>query len=128
MTQYRTIYNKDTGEIVRVMRMNDDMLATNLSNNPHWAYINAETLNYRQKRVDLTTLQIVDAPILPDIAEYIRSKRANLLLTSDWTQAADSPLSDAKKAEWAAYRQALRDMPATQQVNSIEEIVWPTRP
>jgi hypothetical protein len=40
----------------------------------------------------------------------------------------DSPLSEAKRAEWAAYRQALRDLPETQAVNSVEEIVWPARP
>ena len=128
MMQYRTIYNNQTGEIVRVMRMSDDMLAANLVNNPTWSSINAETSNYRQKRVDLDTLQIVDLVISHDIADYIRSKRANLLRNSDWTQMADSPLSDAQKTAWATYRQALRDMPDTQLVNTIDEIVWPIEP
>ena len=43
----------------------------------------------------------------------ILQKRNNKLLASDWTQLSDSPLSDSKKAEWATYRQALRDLPAT---------------
>jgi hypothetical protein len=43
----------------------------------------------------------------------MRLKRDSLLLQSDWTQFADSPLSDSKKAEWATYRQQLRDFPAT---------------
>ncbi len=43
----------------------------------------------------------------------MRSKRDSLLLQSDWTQFADSPLSDSKKAEWATYRQQLRDFPST---------------
>jgi len=43
----------------------------------------------------------------------MRSKRDALLLQSDWTQFADSPLSDSKKAEWVTYRQALRDFPST---------------
>lgn len=128
MMQYRTIYNNQTGEIVRVMRMSDDMLAANLVNNPTWSSINADTSNYRQKRVDLDTLQIVDLVISHDIADYIRSKRANLLRNSDWTQMADSPLSDAQKTAWATYRQALRDMPDTQLVNTIDEIVWPIEP
>ena len=39
-----------------------------------------------------------------------RSMRDALLAESDWTQyAEDNPLSDEKKAEWATYRQALRD-------------------
>ena len=42
----------------------------------------------------------------------LRRRRQVDLSSSDWTQAADSPLSDAKKAEWATYRQQLRDLPA----------------
>ena len=43
----------------------------------------------------------------------IRRERDSLLFKSDWTQMPDNPLSDSKKAEWSAYRQALRDVPAT---------------
>ncbi len=46
-------------------------------------------------------------------ATELRIQRDRLLKESDWTQAADSPLSDTKKAEWATYRQALRDLPAS---------------
>jgi hypothetical protein len=40
----------------------------------------------------------------------MRAHRNKLLSASDWTQASDSPLPDAKKAEWALYRQQLRDI------------------
>lgn len=55
-----------------------------------------------------------------------RNTRNSRLADSDWTQAADSPLSDAKKAEWATYRQQLRDLPAntTDPANPI----WPAPP
>ena len=43
----------------------------------------------------------------------MRQERIALLAQSDWTQMADSPLSNSKKAEWATYRQALRDFPAS---------------
>ena len=33
------------------------------------------------------------------------------LAESDWTQMADTALTTEKKAEWATYRQALRDLP-----------------
>lgn len=39
-----------------------------------------------------------------------RRVRNDLLVMSDWTQLPDSPLDAAKKAEWATYRQALRDL------------------
>lgn len=45
-------------------------------------------------------------------AELIREERLKDLQSSDWTQMPDSPLSDAKKAEWAVYRQKLRDLPS----------------
>ena len=50
---------------------------------------------------------------LPAPLVILREQRDHLLLVSDWTQAADSPLSTSKKAEWATYRQTLRDLPNT---------------
>ena len=49
----------------------------------------------------------------------VRRKRNNKLYNSDWTQSSDSPLSDAKKTEWATYRQALRDLPASENPNEF---------
>ena len=45
------------------------------------------------------------------IEAEVRSLRDYKLGRSDWTQFADSPLSDSKKADWASYRQALRYIP-----------------
>ncbi len=44
---------------------------------------------------------------------HFRILRNRKLKNSDWTQANDSPLSDTKKAEWATYSQALRDLTKT---------------
>ena len=41
----------------------------------------------------------------------IIEKRNGKLRACDWTQIPDSPLTEEKKAEWATYRQALRDIP-----------------
>lgn len=60
---------------------------------------------------------------------YLRDMRDDLLQESDWTQMPDSPLSDAKKTEWATYRQALRDLPSSYtNSDTIADIVWPTQP
>ena len=60
---------------------------------------------------------------------YLRDMRDDLLQESDWTQMPDSPLSDAKKTEWASYRQALRDLPSSYtNSDTIADIVWPTQP
>ena len=53
--------------------------------------------------------EINDATRISDM----RDERNSLLAQSDWTQAADSPLTDSKKQQWADYRSALRDFPAT---------------
>lgn len=49
----------------------------------------------------------------PFLINMMRANRDQLLMNSDWTQMADSPLSDSKKQEWATYRQQLRDFPAS---------------
>lgn len=59
----------------------------------------------------------------------VRNLRTHLLQQSDWTQVIDAPLTAAKKAEWAAYRQQLRDMPETfKDATTIEEIIVPLIP
>lgn len=60
---------------------------------------------------------------------FIRPNRDRLLYLSDWTQTLDSPLSSAKKEEWAAYRQELRDITATfPDATTPEDIIWPEPP
>jgi hypothetical protein len=58
--------------------------------------------------------------------KILRSERNIKITASDWTQGNDSPLSSEKKAEWAAYRQALRDLPTT--VTDPTHVTWPTPP
>ena len=66
---------------------------------------------------------------LPSTLEYLRNIRDNLLKHSDWTQMPDAPLSDSKKAEWATYRQQLRDLPSSYtDDDDLNSIVFPTKP
>ena len=53
----------------------------------------------------------------------LRSTRNAKLSDTDWTQVADAPVD---QAAWAAYRQALRDLPA----NTVDPFnpVWPVEP
>jgi hypothetical protein len=60
--------------------------------------------------------------------QSLRDKRNNLLMQSDFTQVADSPLDNTSKAEWATYRQALRDITAHANWPDLEEADWPTAP
>jgi len=56
----------------------------------------------------------------------IRNQRNDLLYKSDWTQIPGGPLTDEKKAEWATYRQQLRDLVI--EGSCPLDFVWPTPP
>jgi hypothetical protein len=58
--------------------------------------------------------------------ELAKRRRNNELVQSDWTQSLDAPFTQEKRAEWATYRQALRDVP--QQSGFPDNIQWPTKP
>jgi len=68
--------------------------------------------------------------------DELTEKRNLRLSACDWTQMPDNALSDSKKAEWAVYRQALRDIPQRfpsdvnkELVNPYEtEGLFPTKP
>lgn len=62
---------------------------------------------------------------------FMERKRLNLMLSTDWTQLIDSPMSEELKTAWANYRQQLRDLPTTvnwETIASTDEIVWPIAP
>ena len=70
-----------------------------------------------------------DARILADEWVRIRRERDKLLTESDWTQANDSPLTDANVAKWKTYRTSLRDLPSDQSSKTkYSDITWPTKP
>ena len=56
-------------------------------------------------------------------AKSVRSERGEKLKDSDWTQVADAPVD---QAAWATYRQALRDLPASN--DDPREIELPIAP
>ena len=60
---------------------------------------------------------------------HLRELRDEKLVASDWTHLSDypAPLTAAKRAEWATYRQSLRDLPATADMTSWPD-VWTTEP
>lgn len=75
------------------------------------------------RQLDNHKLVVNQAPS-PTSIGAIRRQRNKLLDASDWTQVSDNGLSAEKRAEWATYRQSLRDI-TTQDINSIS---WPSKP
>ena len=66
---------------------------------------------------------------VPDItaaSEAAVATRNHLLVASDWSALPDVPMTPEKRSEWAAYRQALRDI--TDQPGYPLEVVWPVQP
>jgi len=51
--------------------------------------------------------------------QELRLERNRMLSSCDWTQNPDSPLSEEKKKEWATYRQKLRDITKTVDIDSV---------
>jgi len=126
---YRTIYNKTTGQILISRRMSDELLAQRLATYTDQGSIDVFTADVNNSKVNLDTLTVVANPQTEDLNYWLSTKRTADLYSCDWTVGADSPLSDSKKAEWATYRQALRDLPATYpDVTDKDSVTWPTKP
>lgn len=73
-----------------------------------------------------TRVEAVPESLLTKIrGEQMKSERSQRLRSTDWTQMSDAPLTPAKKLEWAAYRQLLRDLPG---VVGFPNVPWPQPP
>lgn len=119
------IYTPATGEIRSVMQFTDASADDALLNIPEGLlavevgpevtpathYIDVENDDTPAERVPEASAEAGDA---------LRVRRDDLLFACDWTQLPDAPLTDAQKAEWRVYRQALRDVPQTG--------IWPIPP
>jgi hypothetical protein len=86
--------------------------------NGNWMTVNSVGPVFTEYTDDDGKVQTVDAQttayranVDAKAAESARNTRTAFLDESDWTQMADTALSTEKKAEWATYRQALRDLP-----------------
>ncbi len=70
----------------------------------------------------------LDDPSAPSVEQQLarlRDTRDARLKACDWTQLADADLSAEQLAAWRAYRQQLRDLPATA---DLDQVAWPTPP
>jgi len=55
----------------------------------------------------------------------IRAKRDGILSSTDWTMTTGATVD---QAQWAAYRQVIRDIPQTYKDKTPDDVVWPTQP
>ena len=109
----------------------------------HEAHLGGEPINFILRKEDGAVIPKNEANI--DYQEYlervangytpeaadgltwddIRSKRDSILSSTDWTMTTGSTVD---QAQWAAYRQNLRDLPQTYKDKTPDDVVWPTQP
>jgi len=108
-------------------------------NEDGWYQAAADIVGKRYKlsngeAVEMTEQEIeesINASVLETNMPGIRATRDRLLVESDWTLNPETPISESKAAEWASYRQALRDFPSTitaEILRSGADLSWPVRP
>lgn len=102
-----TIYEVATGKIVSVGTYRPERIQAYLEEGQA-AYEGEVDTSIFDRIVDGEPVAAVSAF---DAQAHARTMRNIALQGSDWTQGADSPLSDDAKAAWRTYRQELRDFP-----------------
>ena len=69
------------------------------------------------------TIQAADTETLT--WDSIRATRDQILIDTDWTMTTGATVD---QAQWAAYRQVIRDIPQTYKDKTPNDVVWPTQP
>jgi|TARA_R100000005_G_C4826934_1_gene105329 hypothetical protein len=84
-----------------------------------------EDVNERLREIEAVTFPAKILEMADSSWEAVRTKRNLLLKASDWVMTPDCTVD---QAQWAAYRQALRDLPQTYSSGRLEDIEWPSQP
>lgn len=125
------IYNSD-GEIITSKVVDETtklVLQNEASANGNFTLVHDISPRPFDKVIDGKVVNVPPAIPTRSTLDMLREERDRLLFESDWTHITDSALSDTKKAEWAAYRQQLRDLPSSYtDDDDLNSIVFPTKP
>ena len=77
---------------------------------PRYKVVNGEYIELTAEELQ----EMADRAAAADLDfSMVRMDRDNMLRNTDWTQIADATLGAHTAEEWATYRQALRDYPAS---------------
>lgn len=115
-------WNNDVGHIEYINTAQNDKI----SELPAWAKSAVTLWDIRQTTPLDEIVENVNTP-LTDAQKLIliRIERNTRLATCDWTQLLDAPNTINKEA-WAAYRQALRDLPDN--ITNLDNVFYPIPP
>ena len=119
------IYDKATGQITKQLSCADSDLEANVGDAESCVLYSGSAAF---KRVVDGSVVDADPNVIQELelaAAWVRLRqsRDSLLSKCDWTQVPDAPVD---QAAWAAYRQALRDLPSN--TSDPLDVVWPQQP
>ena len=104
-----------------------DFVFKNLDNPPHSCIPfdegNSDYQEYKEWLAAGNTPEAASENVLT--WDDIRLKRDNILKDTDWTMKTGATVD---QAQWAAYRQVIRDIPQTYKDKTPDDVVWPTQP
>jgi hypothetical protein len=83
--------------------------------------VNTDYQEYLEWVAEGNTAEAADGLTWDDI----RAKRDGILSSTDWTMTSGATVD---QAQWAAYRQVIRDIPQTYKDKTPDDVVWPTQP
>ena len=104
-----------------------------------WYEADVDIVGKRYKLVSNEVVEMTDEEIQSENNQLflasslvgIKEQRNRMLLESDWTANPQITMSEEKKAEWALYRQSLRDFPSTITIDFLKsgaDLSWPVPP
>ena len=119
MALYKLFKNPLTGETNTVLKTDDSAKTVSIpfdeGNSDYQAYLLWVAEGNTAEAADGDTLTWND----------IRATRDQILKDTDWTMTTGATVD---QAQWAAYRQVIRDLPQTYKDKTPDDVVWPTQP
>jgi len=103
----------------------DILIRTNDQNNQHTSIpVNSENTDYLEY-LEWAKTNATETEDMPLTWDDIRATRDQILKDTDWTMTTGATVD---QAQWAAYRQVIRDIPQTYKDKTPDDVVWPTQP
>ena len=114
--RYKLYADLDGQPVKAIQKILDDGTVSSIPKNPD----NTDYAEYLEW-AKTNTIEAADGLTWDDI----RTKRDGILQSTDWTMTTGATVD---QAQWAAYRQVIRDIPQTYKDKTPDDVVWPTQP
>ena len=117
-TRYKLIADSPIGKANSIRRILDDGTISCIPEDAN----NTDYQEYLEWVAEGNTAEAADTTLTWD---DIRATRDQILRETDWTMTTGATVD---QAQWAAYRQVIRDIPQTYKDKTPDDVVWPTQP